>query len=76
MREARGEKARIEGEIVDMERELSILRSEQEVQDNKHEELGLHVRHLREQKAQLETNKSDRDIEIDRKRQMLIHLRC
>jgi len=72
MREAKGEKAKLEGEIVEMERELAILRSEQEVQDNKHEELGLHVRHLREQKAQLETNKSDRDIEIERKRQILI----
>lgn len=51
MREARGEKAKLEGEIGEMERELAILRSEQEVHDNKHEELGLHVRHLREQKA-------------------------
>lgn len=48
MREARGEKAKLEGEIGEMERELAILRSEQEVHDNKHEELGLHVRHLRE----------------------------
>jgi hypothetical protein len=31
MREARGEKAKIEGEIGEMERELAILRSEQEV---------------------------------------------
>ena len=38
MREARGEKAKLEGEIREMERELAILRSEQEVQDNKHEE--------------------------------------
>lgn len=48
MREARGEKARIESEIAEMEKEIRGLRSEQEVQEVKHEELGLHVRHLRE----------------------------
>jgi hypothetical protein len=75
MREARAEKAHLEAQIVEMDRELAALRRDQELQDGKHEELAMHVRHLREQKAQLQTNKGDRDIEIDRKRQVLIQTR-
>ncbi len=42
------------------------------MQDGKHDEIGSQLRYLREQKAQLETNKGDRDIEIERKRQILM----